>query len=148
MGHFELLCCSEIPFSITSPCTWWLLLCRGVLTYRTWVPFVFGLPGKASSWGELSALPAWDIRLQQGVAALALSSLLFSPGVAEVLVRMIPRVACSRLWIMLSPRRRGLFCHSSYLNAPPLQWEQGSFVRCCESSFRESVNKQTFLYNV
>lgn len=45
------LSCEEIIFFITSSCMWWVLLCHAVPAFLTWM--LFGLPGKASSQGEL-----------------------------------------------------------------------------------------------
>lgn len=145
------LSCEEILFFITFSCMWWwVLLCHAVPTCLTWI--LFGLPGRASSQGELfcsacSTLPfqPWGIHPGHQAASGCCAGF------------------CSTAWLFRGPntsdslnvtllshrRRRGLFCPLGYLNVPsPLQWEQGPFVRCCETSFSESINKQTFPCNV
>ena len=64
---------------------WWVLLCCEVLACFIWMPFVFGLPGKASPRGELFCSTCsplhvgctQGIGLRQGAAALAPCLFLF-----------------------------------------------------------------------
>lgn len=128
------LCCQEIPYFIPSFFAQWVLLCCEVLSCLTWLLFVFGLLGQASSRGELlsfarrSTLPFQPRRVHLGrqtavgccsSCTVLLSVLALLPGISEVPMPAVPWVRCPLTMDRASSQKKKGVVLPGYLNVPP-----------------------------